>query len=409
MKKSVLWLSSALIIFLLALPSCSRHTVRGRNGENGGTAERENTVTLHERTDWSIKYIDREDYTEEDGYISRVEKFQVYCPGVNYYILLTISPDDLKELYGNNPLAFFQEEAGYYRDDAQYFNEKVTEYFYTADAQDYLLDRMRMGTWNMYLVSMDSNGYATGDYATTTFTLAEEQPIDDYTAWLGEWTVTGKTYTDGKGEGETVSYVLSVEKEEANLSYIVRGWETGESIDPKEGTVMDLEYIVTEFDWCNHNMYFRSQYLGTYTDDTVGKDVDELFLGKIDYQGASTADHGIWIISDENLDLGAAVKTDKGTEISGCDVYVTISSKEELTTFAIMQYIRAFMNGQDVNYLEYNTNVPTYPLTMVKTKASVSRPSFERRPVTKASIHHSQVREYRDRRTQKAKSAVRVK
>lgn len=409
----MLWLSVALITSLLAFSSCSHHTVRGRdgkgNGDENGNDGRITNVTLHERADWSIKYIDREDYTEDDGYISRVEKFQVYCPGVTYYILLSISPDDLKELYNNDPLAFFQKEAEYYRSDAEYYNEKVTDYFYTADAQDYLLDRMRMGTWNMYLVAMNASGYATGDYAKTTFTLKEEEPIEDYSKWLGEWTVTGKTYPDEKGNTENVSYVLTVEKEEANLSYDVRGWETGESIKAKEGTVMDQEYLVTEFDWSNHNMYFRSQYLGTYTDDTVGKDVDELFLGKVDYKGTSTADHGIWIISDENLDLGAAVATDKGIEISGCDVYVTISTKEELTTFAIMQYIRAFMNGQDVDYLEYNTNVPTYPLTMVKTKASVSRPALVRRPVTKASVHHSQTREHRDRRSQSAKSAVRVK
>ena len=389
MKKTMLILAAVL----LAAVSCDKHTDRRR--EQTDPVE----VVLTKPSDWSIQYKGRENYTEADGYVSRVERVSVRCPGADYYILRTISPDDLKELYKNDLKEFFETEARYLREDAFNYKEKVTDYLYYEDVQDYLLDRIRMGNWLMFLVGMDGDGYITGSYAETSVNIPEETPTEGYNKWIGEWNI---------GNGKIV-YPVSIEKSEANYTYILRGWETGDSIDSAKGEQMDQEYLEAEYDNYNGNLYFKSQYLGTYTENNVG--IDELFLGKIDYQGGSTAENGIWIITDEGLDLAAGVMNEGNASatVSGCNVNVNLGNKTVETVFSFMQYIAAYMNGNNVEYSEYNQNVPQFPLTMDRTRSSVNRPAWKPRPATRSSVHHAQIREHSDRQGQTARGAVKVR
>ena len=59
-----------------------------------------------------------------------------------------------------------------------------------------------------------------------------------------------------------------------------------------------------------------------------------------------------------------------------------------------MQYIAAYMNGNNVEYKTYNDNVPGFPLTMTRKPGtrSAAHPACQPRPVTRASIHHAQPR-----------------
>lgn len=408
MKTRAIKLFALLAFAAAALASCSHITTRERgrypNDNNGGRET--STVTLSKRSDWLIKYMGREDYVESDGYVSRVEKFDVLCPQTDYYMIRTISPTDLKELYNNDLKEFFDTEAKYIREDAQNYGDKITDYLYYEESHTYFFDRMRMGDWKIYLIGMTEKGYITGSYTESSFTLKEETPSEDYLKWIGNWTISGKTL-----DGENVSYDLSIEKDEANLSYIINGWETGESIDAQRGTNMDQEYLVAEYDYYLKNLYFRSQYLGTYTENNV--DLDELFLGKVDYQGGGKDVNGIYVITDENLDLGAAILKEDGlsAEVNGCNVIVNINNKEVTLPFIMMQYFAGYMNGNNAEYSEYNLNVPTFTLEMKKTpgtKTSYNRSQVERRPATRASVHHSQARVH-ERRNSKVAKAVKVR
>lgn len=383
-----------LAALLLSVAGCTKHTHRDRGNTDipdSHTVE----VTLHKRSDWTLQYVQREDYVEDNGRRIRVEHIKVACPGADYYILRTIPAANMSdpEIYNNDRKAFFEAEAQYLREDAAYYGDKVTDYFYIEEMHDYLLDRMRMGDWLLFLIGMDKNGYITGDYAETAFTLVEETPSEEYLRWIGDWTLTGGGIT----------YPLRIEQSEANCAYFVHGWETGDNIDPQKGTVMDKEYLETYFDFDNCNMYFSSQYLGTYEDN--GVNLDELFLGKVNITTAKNkADNGIWIITDEGLDLGAAVLSpanpDQAT-VTGCDVTVGIGDQDIPTTFLYMQYLAAYMNGDQVEYMAYNENTPAFPLTMTRTPGtrSVARPVTQLRPVTRASIHHAQPRVRGENRT----------
>ncbi|MBR6933493.1 MAG: hypothetical protein IKH49_09350 [Bacteroidales bacterium] len=392
MKKTMM----ILAVVLVAAVSCDKHTYRHR--EDTDPVE----TVLNKPSNWSIQYKGRENFTETDGYVSRVERVSVRCPGADYYILRTISPDDLKDLYKNDLKAFFEEEAKYLREDAYNYKEKVTDYFYVEEVQDYLLDRMRMGNWLMFLVGMDDNGFITGSYAETSVNIPEETPTESYNKWIGEWNI---------GDGKII-YPISIEKGEANYTYIIRGWETGSSIDEKTGEQMNQEYLEAEYDNNNGNLYFKSQYLGTYTENNVG--IDELFLGKINYKGEKQSTYdGIWIITDEGFDLAAAEMNEgiSTATVTGCDVNVKLADHlpEVTLPFMYMQYIAAYMNGNNVEYAEYNKNVPEIPLTMDRTRSSINRPAWTPRPSTRASVHHAQVREHRDRLNQTARGAVRAR
>ena len=383
-----------LAAMLLAVAGCTKHTHRER-GNTPDPGSHTSQVELRNRSDWSVTYLGREDYTEDDGRIIRVEHIRVVCPEAGYYILRTIYDDDLKnpDLYNNDRKAFFEAEAKYLREDAAYYGDKVTDYFYTEESHEYLLDRLRMGEHRLFVIGMDKDGYITGDYAEAALSLKEETPTEGYLKWLGDWKV---------GHG-TVMYPVTVEQGEANFSYIFRGWETGDSIDPDKGTVMDQEYLETYYDVWNGNMYFSSQYLGTYEDN--GRNLDELFLGKVNITTAADRnDNGIWIITDEGLDLAAAVlpvgESNVAT-ITGCDVTAAIGTQDIPTQFVTMQYFAAYMDGNNVAYDPYNANVPDFPLTMTRTTVRSGRalPALQPRPVTRASIHHAQPRARGENRT----------
>lgn len=374
-----------LSVLLLTVAGCTKHTVRERGNVDIPDSHTVETQ-LQLRSDWTIAYKGRETFTEDNGRQSRVEHVNVVCPGAGYYIIRTVLEDDFKDpdIYNSDRKAFFEAEAKYLQEDAKTYGEKVTDYMYVEEMQDYLFDRMRMGSYRMFLIGLDATGNITGSYAETTFTLAEETPSEDYLKWIGEWTV---------GDG-TVSYPVSVEQGEANFTYIFRGWETGESISPTEGTVMDQEYLETSYDFDSGSMYFTSQYLGTYEDN--GRNLDELFLGKVNVTTAKKAsNNGIWLLSDEGLDLGVAEMSAEGTSvatISGCGVYAWLGDEEVLTDFISMQYVAGYMDGNEVAYDEYNLNVPGFPLTMSRTRSSVARPAWQPRPATRASIHRAQPR-----------------
>ena len=73
---------------------------------------------------------------------------------------------------------------------------------------------------------------------------------------------------------------------------------------------------------------------------------------------------------------------------------IELTASAMATTFAFMQYIAAYMNGNNVEYKTYNDNVPGFPLTMTRKPGtrSAAHPACQPRPVTRASIHHAQPR-----------------
>ena len=406
----------------LALVSCDRHTPyrytdtsgtgHGGNGGGGGNT----TVRAKQMSNWKIQYKGREDYLEENGSVSRVEHFYVEAPGAAYFLFRTINPDVFQENYGTDVIKFFQDEQGYLEEDAKNYNEKVTDYLFTSDKTDLLFDRIRHGDWKAFLIGFDAKGKITGEYATINFKSLEDTPSAAFNRWLGLWTISGQD-----PDGKPVSYNIEIINCEANYSYKVYDWETGESIDPDTGTAMigQDDWIETFFEPSNGNMYFMSQYIQTYKENDVT--YNQFFFGNIQVNGhivlgGQLITNGEYIIPEENLDIAAAIMTDldnQRAEVSGCAIRAYMTDTDQVgyeTQFTSMQYFAD--NGQD--FLKFNLNVPQFPLTMVKTGNAPSAPhAIARKPAAikdvdskQALRHHTQLREVQRKDSRNTRHAV---
>ena len=416
MKATFRILATAVMILCCAA-ACSKHTPY-RNTDTSGTGTQpggggntpgggSTTVKAQLMSNWVIQYKGREEYTEEDGSVSDVERFHIEAPGAAYYLVRTINPDVFSNNYGTDVITFFQDEQGFLEQDAQTYNEKVTDYLYNQTPQDILFDRIRHGQWQGYLIGFNAQGKITGQYAVCNFTVQEETPTAAFSKWLGDWRVS-----DG-----TTTYDIKVSSSEANYAYFIDGWETGASIDPESGTSMDgnEDYFETFFEPSNGAMYFMSQYIQTYKDGDVT--YDQFFFGNILVNGHVIVDgqlikNGEYIIPEENLDIAAAQMIDLNNnraQILGCNIkaYLTDSDQQGYDTqFSSMQYIAD--NGTDL--LKFNLNAPQFPLTMDRIEGGAAPSSVKaavaRRPVTRQALKHLRIQDVQKRKNTASRKVV---
>lgn len=327
----------------------------GQGGQGQGQGSGNHDFNLSEKA-WIIDYAGRETV---DG--QRVEVILVdgVPSGTNY--LVSVINRANYATYNGDVKAFF-------RDELQY----AGDYVYTGNSQRILFDPFRSGTWYAFIIGLDNNMELSGDYAYLMFEVEPEAPTPEYEKWLGNWTLTSGKF----------SYNITVSTVEPNFVYRVDGWETGNNVDVQ----MDLEYLETFFD--DGSMYFVSQYITTYTDEDLNKDVDELFLGQVDYKGILHP-QGLYIITDEGIDLAEAYfNPDGSAAIRPCRVITDIEGERYEAPFYNMQYF--FTTGTDWYY--YNGNVPGFPFTMKPSAAMTLRASSLRGGVqTKSAVSASSV------------------
>jgi len=391
---------AALLVAALLIPACTKHRIpafhedggsqnsggnhggnnnggnQNNGGENGNGGQQQQGLTLKLRTDWSIRYEGREFYPDDN---CDVERFSVSCPGADYFMVRVLSKSQFVDDYKSDLKAFFEEEEKYIASDAEYYNCSFSElsYIYDQSVSALLLDRCRSGEYYFYLVGIKSDGKLSGDYAASTQVFEQELASDAYKAWLGEWLISN---------GE-VGYRIEISQSEANWLYRVDGWETGSSI-ASNGTQMNLEYIETKFNE-DGTMSFFSQYLGGYEDENWGW-LDEYFLGNV-YDR-----YGRTVITDTGLEICVAKFADGSTsfaEVTGNPVSVAVDGASPWnTTFESMcywSYCETATNDDDV-WLPYNNNIPTFPLTLTKTKATGEVAAAPEREINARTIHRNQ-------------------
>ena len=344
--------------------------------------------SIVERTDWSVRYVAREDWVNDDGSVDKIEHFKFSYKGNAYYIVRMIHPEDLISVYADDLSAFFTYEAEKLLADAQADGVNFWQYtdeVFDSNITDIYFNRMRSGTWMAFLIELDRSGTVTGNYAKTTFTLQQEVASEAFSKWLGTW----------RASNGQMGYDLTISSIDNNFIYRIDGWECGSAVSFQ----MNMEYLEGEFWAPDGNLYITSQYLGTYDDADFGYGtVDELFMGNILESGQLT------VITDEGIDIAVMVpqSSDKAT-LKGADVTIETNSSTYNTTFhSVQYYMWAHSNG---NWYPYNSNVAKLPLTMTKlasTRAADSSLAKER-TVTKGSIHHGQPKAGRGSRNSIAK------
>ena len=169
----------------LAMTGCYKHNPIDRNEGPNHQEPAEEKLVVTEKSDWSIRYVSREDWVNDDGSVDAVEHFNLSYKGNGYYIVRIIRPEDLKAAYGDQPdLAdFFKYEAESLVSDAN--NDGVNFYDYTEEVftskiTDIYFNRLRSGTWIAFLVELDRNGKVTGYFAEADFTIREEEASEAF-------------------------------------------------------------------------------------------------------------------------------------------------------------------------------------------------------------------------------------
>ena len=388
------------VIASLAITGCIKHDPYGHHTnpgpDNGGHNGGNNTekLVLKERSDWSIGYVAREDWPNEDGTVDRVEHFKLAYKGNGYYIVRMITKENYEDpnVYNKDAAAFFTYEAKSLVDDAKNAGVNFwqwTDEVFDSQITDIYFNRLRSGAWIAFLIELDANGNATGNYAETSFNLKQEPATESFNKWLGTW----------RASNGLMGYDLTISSIDNNFLYRIDGWECGQAA----AFQMDQEYLEGEFYSPNGFLYIRSQFLGSYDDDNLGT-VDELFMGNI------FDSNGLKLITDEGLDIAVMVwEGEKKAELQGAEVTIKTNNGNYDTKFHSVQYY--MWAHKDSNWYPYNENVAELPLTMLKlrdTRAADVKLAKER-TATKASIHHSQPKAGHGSRNNVAKKAVRLK
>ena len=400
-------------IAALALTGCIKHEPYGHrpdvypddggSGHGGGGGGNSEKVIVKERTDWSIRYLTREDWVNDDGTVDKAEHFTFAYNGNGYFIVRLVRPDDFRDAYNSDAAAFFTYEADALVEDAK--NDGVNFWDYTLEVftskiKDVYFNRLRSGTWTAFMIELDEQGKVTGNYAETNFTIQEEVATEAFSKWLGTWRTTSNN-TAAQG---VMGYDITISSLDNNYLYRIDGWECGMAVSFQ----MDQEYLEGEFYEPNGFLYIRSQFLGSYEDtDFNHGDVDELFMGNI-YDS-----NGLTLITDEGIDIAVMVPMDweNGAELQPMDVTIQTADGDYDTKFYSIQYY--MWAHSDGNWYPYNANagrnaLPHAMAHLQRTRAENVHYAKER-TATKASIHHMQPKAGQSARNSVAKKTVRMK
>ena len=386
----------------LAITGCIKHEPYGHHtdyeggqGGHGGGGKTEEKLVLNERSDWSVRYVGREDWVNDDSTVEQVEHFKFSYNGKGYYIVRMVTKQDYEDVYKKDAAAFFQYEAESLLADAKADGVNFWQYtdeVFDAKITDIYFNRLRSNTWIAFMIELDTSGKVTGNYAEAAFTLQQEVASDAFKKWLGDWRVSNGL----------VGYDLTISSIDNNFIYAIDGWERGAAVSFQ----MDQEYVEGEFWAANGFLYIVSQYLGSYEDTDFGYGmVDELFMGNI-YDS-----NGLTVITDEGLDLAVMVPTGQDTaELQAREVTLKTDSGDYTTPFYSMQYYMWAQKTGEWHPYNANAGLVKLPLTMTRlagTRAGGLAPA-KQRTATKASIHHSQPKAGQSARKSVAKKAVRL-
>ena len=328
--------------------------------------QEEYRVKLNERSDWSVRYVAREDWVNDDSTVEQVEHFMTAYNGNGYFIIRRIHPEDFKSVYNNDAAAFFTYEAESLLGDAKKDGVNFWQYtdeVFDSNTKDILYNRMRHGAWTVFLIELTKNGIVTGNYAKTSFNLQEEAATKAFSRWLGTW----------RANSGLKSYDLTITSVENNYFYRIEGWECGNSVSYQ----MTRDFIEGEFWAKNGYMYVCGQHFGAFEDADFGYGLVDKYLVGTFYEPQNTVPDIIW-----SGDLAVMVPNGDGAIIKS----VVIDGNSSLHS------IQFYMKDQTRKWHPFNTNVPALPFTMTRmggTRVESSGHKTESLE-TKASIHRFQ-------------------
>lgn len=141
---------------------------------------------------------------------------------------------------------------------------KVVDLLFKGDGVEAL--NLEAGDWYAIAIGVDEKGELTGLYAKSeVISIEEEEPTEEYAAWIGDWTFTGSN---------GIAWPITFSKGKANQSYMMSGWE-GEATT---GLEVEVTWFAEDGMWA-----IFSQNLGTYNFGSYGD--GDVWFSPIDAEG----------------------------------------------------------------------------------------------------------------------------
>jgi len=299
-------------------------------------------IEVTKSDDWKISVNPR--VTASDGAV--IDEIVVETDSdISYYVDVLYS-GYIDSYYDGDVVAYFDDVLNYIDQYELEDGENFSGYLEQGNSTTQF-NRLDSGDWVAYAIGVDYNGNFTGTYSEYEFTLEQDEPTAEYTAWLGDWTIT-----DGK-----ISYDLNIQAYENNYKFWVTGWEYDDEY------VSGNEYgFITEYDKSTDVMTFFSQYLDSYQYNNLYYDV--LFMGEINYNG------NLYIITDGDLDLAYAKKDGDSASVTAASVDVSFDNSSSIsTTFYDMRFAD-YESTNDTWYIYTEEDLPAFPLTMTKSSSN---------------------------------------
>lgn len=226
---------------------------------------------------WEIKYVERRASEEDPNEESEVFKCTV-GNSKETYIPCLLKDEDFKKAYGSNLRACFEDYIAYCNMQHVKWSKIITD----QDCE-HIEDRLRHGSYILFMIGVDSAGELTGYYSRTDCTIEQEAASEAYRRWLGKWTVKGSC-------GETMlTYQVEISPEENNLYYRMSGWE-GPSATEYFKTLPTERPILLYFEKTTGCAYVVSEELEDFSDPALADFYDFYLYGcvEIDYNGVMT-------------------------------------------------------------------------------------------------------------------------
>ena len=376
-------------IAALAITGCIKHEpyVRPDHGGQGG-GRTDDKLLLVLQDSWKVQYMGRENAVYDDGTTAVLEVFQMNCSGAVNLFPLIISPEDLKDVYDNDLLKFFEYEVKLLQNDAKADPSIELSQLgvYSGKQKSVKFGRHLHGTWLLYVPELDGKLNLTGKYAEYEFTIPEDPATEAFKRWYGTYHVYDR-YS---------AFDITISDADANYLYYVDYWEVGPSVS--EQMTQKRDWIYARF--ADGKLYFYAQYL---TDEEYdGKTVKQVFAGTWRTPTSDTIGDLDW--EGVNLEDPIAYTSEEDDKVILRPVTVTFDNGSSLT-YHSMRYSRLWFtdNGNTANWAFYNTaGVPSLPADMdyvPGTRAASSAPAV--RQHTKGTVHRDQLKPVSSSRVRK--------
>ena len=338
----------------LALGTSYKYVVFGMDAEGAlyGTAGSATFATDSGRTmsvnpDWAMEYIGDQEYQGE-----------MYANCINitvpendatlyYYDVATV---DEWALISADLYSYAEQLVPYIKSyiaqiNAAYGTDYTWQDLLSQGSGMYSLGELDPGQYVTFMIGVNTDESLTRTYAVSAaFEVAEQDATPEYTAWFGNWLVSGPGYGFGTSglEAQNVEFEIILSKYVNNSSYLLEGW-AGLAIPIVASYYADYDALVLEGQLAAENVEFSDGSTANIYFVGVGND------GKMYAQGEFAS-----LIADE-----------QGT--------VHISAYEDPETgFAITQltFVGEFSDG-----IYYVTDfIPGGTLTMTKLAAPAAAP-----------------------------------